>query len=229
MRDQELTGRWTIDPIHSRIGFNSRHAMVTKVRGAFNDIAGEVVLDPENPSASYARVTMQTASNDTRNADRDRHLISADFFDAERFPQITFVSTSIDEIEDNSFIVVGDLTIRDVTKQISIPLALVGIDKDGYGQWRAGLEGNRRIDRREWDVRWNSRMDSGGLMVIDKVVLEFDLSLVMSEDQASEHHQGEHHDEYHYEGEHQPHEGGHHEEHHHEGEHHQQHHGDWGQ
>lgn len=186
MKREELSGAWSLDPIHTRIGFNTRHAMVTKVRGAFNDVVGEAHLNLDDMGKSWAEVAVDVGSIDTRNPDRDEHLRGADFFDVENYPTMTFTSTSIDEVDDSSFIVVGELTIKDVTKQISIPLGLTGIDTDHFGQMRAGLEGSRRINRQEWDVRWNAQLDSGGFLISDRVVLEFELSLIKQVDQPEE-------------------------------------------
>ena len=174
----ELTGTWSIDPTHSRVGFSSRHAMVTKVRGAFNDVSGTAQLDAEDMSRSQVRVVLQVASVDTRSPQRDAHLRSADFFDAQQHPTIEFDSTAVDEVDENQFVVTGELTIRGVTRTISVPLELLGVDTDPFGQLRAGLEGSRRIDRKDWGVSWNTPLDSGGVLVSDKITLEFELSLV---------------------------------------------------
>ena len=174
----ELTGTWSIDPTHSRVGFSSRHAMVTKVRGAFNDVSGTAQLDAEDMSRSQVRVVLQVASVDTRSPQRDAHLRSADFFDAQQHPTIEFDSTAVDEVDENQFIVTGELTIRGVTRTISVPLELLCVDTDPFGQLRAGLEGSRRIDRKDWGVSWNTPLDSGGVLVSDKITLEFELSLV---------------------------------------------------
>ena len=174
----ELTGTWSIDPTHSRVGFSSRHAMVTKVRGAFNDVSGTAQLDAEDMARSQVRVVLQVASVDTRSPQRDAHLRSADFFDAQQHPTIEFDSTAVDEVDENQYIVTGELTIRGVTRTISVPLELLGVDTDPFGQLRAGLEGSRRIDRKDWGVSWNTPLDSGGVLVSDKITLEFELSLV---------------------------------------------------
>lgn len=174
----ELTGTWSIDPTHSRVGFSSRHAMVTKVRGAFNDVSGTAQLDAEDMSRSKVRVVLSVDSVDTRSPQRDAHLRSADFFDAQQHPSIEFDSTAVDEVDENQFIVTGELTIRGVTRTISVPLELLGVDTDPFGQLRAGLEGSRRIDRKDWGVSWNTPLDSGGVLVSDKITLEFELSLV---------------------------------------------------
>ncbi|WBL19960.1 YceI family protein [Citricoccus sp. NR2] len=174
----DFAGTWDIDPAHSRIGFQSRHAMVAKVRGAFNSVTGSVRFDGDAPSDAAIEVRVDMASVDTRNAERDNHLRGADFFDVETYPEMVFVSTAVDEVEENSFIVTGDLTIRDVTRHMSIPLELLGLETDPFGQQRAGFEGSRRIDRKEFGVSWNTPLDSGGVLVSDKVTLEFELSLV---------------------------------------------------
>ena len=153
----ELTGTWEIDPGHTRIGFATRHAMVTKVRGAFNDVSGRVVVDGEDPDAATATVTVQMASTDTRNAQRDEHLRSADFFDVETFPEMTFTSTRVEEVDEDAYMVTGDLTIRDTTRSVGIPLRLIGIDTDPFGNVRAGFEGTRRLDRREWGITGTPR------------------------------------------------------------------------
>lgn len=172
-----LTGHWDIDPAHSRLGFSTRHAMVSRVRGAFNDVTGSADI-AEDLSDSTATVVIKTASVDTRSTDRDNHLRSADFFDVETYPEIRFVSSAIDEVDEGSYIVTGDLTIRDMTKTVSIPLELIGVDTDPFGNLRAGLEGTRRIDRKDWGVTWNTKLDSGGVLVSDKLTLEFELSLI---------------------------------------------------
>lgn len=173
-----LTGTWEIDPSHTRIGFATRHAMVTKVRGAFNDVSGRVVIDAENPDSSTAVITVQLASIDTRNQQRDDHLRSADFFDVENHPEMTFTSTRIEEVDEDAYAVTGDLTIRDITRSLIVPLRLVGVDTDPFGNVRAGFEGSRRIDRRDWGVSWNTPLDSGGLLVSERIQLEFELSLI---------------------------------------------------
>ena len=178
---RSLTGTYTIDPAHSRFGFVARHAMVTKVRGAFNDFEGSAVIDGENPANSSASVTLQVASIDTRNEQRDGHLRTNDFLDAENYPTITFASTSVSHEGDGDFVVTGDLTIKDVTKSISIPLEFQGAAKDPFGNDRIGLEGSVTINRKDWGVNWNAALEAGGVLVSEKVTLEFDVSAIKSE------------------------------------------------
>lgn len=179
-----IIGHWDIDPSHSRLGFSTRHAMVSRVRGAFNDVSGFANI-AEDLADSNAEVIIQTASVDTRSEGRDEHLRSADFFDVDAYPEVRFVSSAIDEVDEGSYIVTGELTIRDMTKTVSIPLELIGVDTDPFGNLRAGLEGTRRIDRKDWGVTWNTKLDSGGVLVSDKITLEFELSLIKNLDEAA--------------------------------------------
>lgn len=181
--NSEFAGTWDIDPAHSRIGFSARHAMVTKVRGAFNEVSGYAVLDPEDPARSEIEVRVQLASIDTRNQQRDDHLRSADFFDVENHPEMIFKATNVDEVDEDNYVVVGELSIRGTSRPLTIPLQLVGLERDQTGALRAGLEGTRRIDRREWGVEWNTRLDSGGMLVSEKITLEFELPLVKRENE----------------------------------------------
>lgn len=180
-----ITGHWDLDPSHTRIGFSTRHAMISRIRGAFNEVSGWADI-AEDVADSKATVIMQTGSVDTRNTGRDQHLCSEDFFDIEQFPEITFVSSAIDEVDENSYVVTGDLTIKDVTKSVSVPLELLGIDSDPFGNLRAGLEGSRRIDRRGWGMEWNTPLDSGGVLVGEKITLEFEMSLIKETRKAAE-------------------------------------------
>lgn len=179
--DPVLSGTWVFDPGHTRVGFSARHAMITTVRGTFTEVTGVITLDAADVSSSSVEVRLQTASISTNNAQRDEHLRSPDFFDAETYPEITFVSSTIDEIEQDSFMVVGDLTIRDVTKQVAIPIALLGVQRDPMGNLRAGFEATRRLDRRDFGLHWNMPLDAGGLLVSEKVTLEFEISAIKQE------------------------------------------------
>ncbi|MCL2514661.1 MAG: YceI family protein [Microbacteriaceae bacterium] len=173
-----LNGDWDLDPAHTRIGFSAKHAMVTTVRGAFNDVTGSFHVDFDDTTKSNAELHLAVASVDTRNAQRDEHLRSADFFDAEQWPEIVFRSTRIEEVGDNALVVSGDLTIRDVTKQVTVPLEFTGVQNDPFGNLRAGFEGSRRIDRREFGLEWNTPLDAGGVLVSEKITLEFEISAV---------------------------------------------------
>jgi polyisoprenoid-binding protein YceI len=173
-----LTGTYTLDVSHSRLGFVARHAMVTKVRGAFNDFEGTAVIDGADPAKSNVNITIQVASVDTRNQQRDDHLRANDFLDLENFPTITFASTSVEHDGGNDFQVTGDLTIKDVTKSITIPLEFQGAVKDPWGNDRIGFEGSVAINRKDWGVTWNAALEAGGVLVSEKVTLEFEIAAV---------------------------------------------------
>ena len=176
----ELTGTWTIDPTHSRIGFVARHAMVTKVRGAFAEYTGSAQLDAENPTASTAEVVIEVASIETANAQRDEHLRTNDFFDAPAFPQITFRSTGVEVVGGDTFAVTGDLTIKGTTKPVTVEFEHTGTATDPFGNLRAGFEGKAVINRKDWGVNWNAALETGGVLVSEKITLEFDISAVRS-------------------------------------------------
>ena len=174
----ELTGTYTLDPAHTQIGFVARHAMVTKVRGAFDEFEGTAVLDGANPANSHVEVTISAASIDTRNAQRDEHLRSNDFLAMQEYPKITFSSTGVRQVDDTTFEVTGDLTIKGVTKSIMIPFSFEGAAKDPFGNQRAGFEGSVTINRKDYGVTWNAALEGGGVLVSDKVTLEFEVSAV---------------------------------------------------
>lgn len=173
-----LTGTYALDASHSRVGFVARHAMVTKVRGAFNEVTGTGYLDAADPSKSHLELTIQAASIDTRNADRDAHLRGNDFFDMERYPEIRFVSTSAERADDTTYRVTGDLTIKDVTKPVTFDLEFTGAVVDPFGNQRIGLEGSVTVNRKDWGVSWNATMEAGGVLVSEKVLLEFEVSAI---------------------------------------------------
>ncbi|MGW0394232.1 YceI family protein [Streptomyces sp. NPDC003042] len=173
-----LTGNYTLDPAHTQIGFVARHAMVTKVRGAFNEFEGTAYLHGEEPAKSSVSVIVKSASIDTRNEQRDGHLRTNDFLDAPNFPDITFVSTGVEQLGGSDFQVTGDLTIKDVTRPVTIDFAFQGSAMDRSGNLRVGFEGSVPISRKDYGITWNAALESGGVVVGDKVVLEFDVSAV---------------------------------------------------
>ena len=173
-----LTGTYTIDPAHTRIGFVARHAMVTKVRGSFNEFEGTATVDGDNPANSSVRVTIEAASIDTRNAQRDGHLRSNDFLAMEEYPQITFVSTDIRQVDETTFEVTGDLTIKDVTNQVTVPFEFEGAAQDPFGNQRFGFDGSVTISRKDYGITWNAALETGGVLVSDKIVLEFEVSAI---------------------------------------------------
>ncbi|MEU2248570.1 YceI family protein [Streptomyces sp. NPDC019224] len=179
-----LTGDYTIDPAHSSIGFTVRHAMVTNVRGSFANHEGFLKLDGSDPANSTASIDVKIASVDTGIKDRDGHLVSGDFFDAEKFPLMTFRSTSAEQLGGDTYRVTGDLTIKDVTRPLSIDLEFNGSATDVYGNERVGFEGSAEILRSDWGLTWNAALETGGVMVSDKVKLNFDISAIKAAPQA---------------------------------------------
>ncbi|HEX2118185.1 MAG TPA: YceI family protein [Acidimicrobiales bacterium] len=175
-----LTGTYTIDPSHSRVGFVARHAMVTKVRGSFNEFSGSGSFDAENPDNSSLHVTIQAASIDTRNADRDAHLRGNDFFAMDQYPEITFDSTSVEQVDVESVRVTGDLTMKGVTRPVTVDLEFTGAAVDPYGNQRIGIEGATVVNRKDWGISWNAALETGGVLVSEKVKLEFDVSAIRS-------------------------------------------------
>ena len=172
------SGTYGVDATHSRIGFVARHAMVTKVRGSFNSFEGSGVFDAEQPERSTLSVTIQVDSVDTRNGDRDNHLRNSDFFDVAAFPTITFVSTAVRAKGGDEYTVTGDLTIKGVTRSIDLDLELTGTAVDPWGNTRLGLEGSTVINRKDWGLTWNAALEAGGVLVSEKVTLEFEISAV---------------------------------------------------
>jgi len=175
-----LTGDYTIDPTHSRIGFVARHAMVTKVRGSFGEFEGAGHFDLESPARSHLSLSIQAASIDTGNADRDGHLKSNDFFDMERYPHITFASTAVEKVGDDSYKVTGDLTIKGVTQPVSVDFEYTGSARDPFGNERIGFEGKTTVNRKDWGISWNAALETGGVLIGEKVTLEFDVSAIKS-------------------------------------------------
>ncbi|MFJ3765761.1 YceI family protein [Streptomyces sp. NPDC090082] len=174
----ELTGDYVLDPAHTRIGFVARHAMVTKVRGAFHQFEGTARLDGGDPSRSTGQLVIKTGSIDTGVEQRDEHLRTNDFLDAPNFPDITFRTTKIEQKSDTDYQVTGDLTIKETTKPLTIDFEYTGNATDPYGNLRVGLEGSVTISRKEWGITWNAALEGGGVLVGDKVVLEFDISAI---------------------------------------------------
>jgi polyisoprenoid-binding protein YceI len=174
----DLSGTYTLDSAHTRIGFVARHAMVTKVRGQFNDFEGSGVVDPSDFTKSTVTVIIQAASIDTRNEQRDAHLRSNDFLAMEEYPQITFTSTGIQQTGPTSVELTGDLTIRGITNTVTIPFEFEGVATDPYGNLRVGFEGSVVINRKDYGVTWNVALETGGVLVSDKVTLEFEVSAI---------------------------------------------------
>lgn len=179
-----LTGTYTIDPSHSQIGFGARHAMVTKVRGQFNEFSGTGFFNAENPAESTIEVTIQAKSINTNNADRDAHLRSNDFFSMDEFPVITFASTSFSKTDAETYSVTGDLTIKGIAKSITFDLEYTGTAVDPWGNTRVGFEGKVTVNRKDWGINFNAALEAGGVLVGEKISLEFEISAIRSGDAA---------------------------------------------
>ncbi|CAI9404089.1 YceI family protein [Aestuariimicrobium sp. T2.26MG-19.2B] len=173
----DLNGTFALDPSHTRIGFVTRHAMVTKVRGSFDEFEGTASGNGQDASSASVNVTINAASFDSRNEQRDGHVKSADFLDVEKYPTITFASTNV-AINGNDLVVTGDLTVKDVTRSISIPFEFTGAATDPFGNERIGFEGSTKISRKDFGLTWNAALETGGVLVSDDVTLELEISAI---------------------------------------------------
>ncbi|MFE2108544.1 YceI family protein [Kitasatospora sp. NPDC059463] len=173
-----LSGDWTIDATHSEIGFSVRHAMVTNVKGRFTEYDGKLHLDGSTPTNSSAELTIKVGSIDTNQSQRDEHLRTSDFFAAETFPEMSFRSTSAERLRDDSYRMTGNLTIKDVTRPIVLDLEYTGAAVDAYGVDRVGFEGKAVLDRTDWGLTYNAALETGGVLIGEKVKLTFDISAV---------------------------------------------------
>lgn len=176
--DDRLAGRWRIDPDRSTLGFSARYAMVITVNGRFTSFEGGGVLDPGRPEVSSAEVVIDAASVDTGVADRDAHLRSSDFFGVRRHPRLSFTSTLVERVPPAIWRVTGDLSVREVTRPVTVDFVLTGLELDPDGRPRAAFSGSTSIDRKDWGLTWNAALETGGFLVSDKVVLEFEISAI---------------------------------------------------
>ena len=168
------TGTWSVDPSHSKVGFAVKHMGIATVRGVFRDFSGTLEIG----DGVKATGTVQAASVDTNDAQRDEHLRSADFFGAEANPELTFASTRIEHVDDETFTVTGDLTMNGVTREITLKAEVQGLDIDPWGNERVGLEITGQLNRSDWDMKFNQALGSGNMLVSDKVKLALDVSAI---------------------------------------------------
>ncbi|WP_035847695.1 YceI family protein [Kitasatospora azatica] len=173
-----LTGDYTIDTTHSRIGFTVRHAMVTNVRGEFSDYQGTLHLDGSDPAASSAELVIQVASISTGNEQRDGHLRTGDFFEAESHPEISFRSTATEQLDADTYRMTGDLSIKGTARPVVLDLEFTGTATDPYGIQRLGFEGRTTVDRTDFGLSYNAALETGGVLIGEKVKLSFDISAV---------------------------------------------------
>lgn len=177
----DLAGTYVLDPSHTRIGFVARHAMVTKVRGSFDEFEGTAVAGGENLADSHVELVIKAASIDTRNEQRDGHLRSNDFLAMEEYPEITFASTRIRPVDGSTLEVTGDLTIKGVTNSVVIPFEFEGAATDPFGNLRVGFDGSVTINRKDYGITWNAALETGGVLVSEKITLEFDISAIRND------------------------------------------------
>lgn len=172
------TGTWSVDPAHSSVGFSVKHMGIANVRGTFSEYEGTLDMT-EDLAACRARGSVKVASIGTGDAQRDDHLRSPDFFDVEQFPEITFESTRIEAIDEDSSRVFGNLTMHGITHEIKLEVAIQGTDTDPWGNTRAGLEVVGKLKRSDWDMQFNQALGSGNMLVGDKVGVSLDISAVL--------------------------------------------------
>jgi polyisoprenoid-binding protein YceI len=176
---------WQIDSAHSHIHFSIRHLMIAKVRGSFDKFDGTIDFDEEHPSASKVEIEIDAASINTKDEQRDGHLMSPDFLDVEKFPVITFKSVNVHQIDESSGHVHGELTVRDITKEVTLDVEYSGQAQNPWGATVAGFSGKTTIDRRDWDIHWNQALETGGFLVGDRLNVEIELELVQQAEEEA--------------------------------------------
>ncbi|MGH8828429.1 MAG: YceI family protein, partial [Jiangellaceae bacterium] len=171
-----IAGTFALDAAHTNAGFVAKHMMVSKVRGKFDEITGTLNL-ADDPTQSTVEVSIKTASINTGSGDRDNHVRSADFFDVENYPELTFRSTKITHAGDDEFVVTGDLTIKDVTKPVDLKATFEGLSVNPWGAQVVGFSATTQIDREDWGLSWNAALETGGVLVSKKITIEIDTEL----------------------------------------------------
>ena len=175
--------RWQIDPAHTQVEFTVKHMMFSKVRGRFEAVDGSLQFDPDGDLGDAGvRVTIDAASIDTGQEDRDEHLRSADFLDVEKYPELTFASASVEAGRDDEFTVTGDLTIHGVTREVELDAELSGVAPDPWGNQRVAFSASTTIDRRDFDLTWNQALETGGVLVGHEVKISLEVQATRSED-----------------------------------------------
>ena len=173
----QAQSKWSFDKAHSKISFNVEHLVISEVNGQFGTFDGEVTSSSEDFAGSNINFTIEVASIDTDNDRRDGHLKSDDFFNAEKFPEITFKGKSLNKVDGNKYKLTGDLTIRDVTKEVILDVKYGGTVKDPYGNIKAGFKVTGNINRFDYNLKWNAAMESGGLVVGENVEIVGNIEL----------------------------------------------------
>ena len=172
-----VAGTWEIDPVHSEVGFTARHMMVSKVRGRFTTFSGEIVLG-DSPLQSSVTATIDLTSINTGNEQRDQHIRSADFFEVNKYTTMTYRSTGV-RAEGDHYIVNGELTLKDVTREVPLTLELNGFGPDPFGGTRAGFTATTEINRRDFGVNFSAPMETGGVVVSDKIAIQLEIEAVL--------------------------------------------------
>ena len=176
----DISGDYTIDTAHTRLGFSARHAMVTTVRGEFRDFSGSAHVDTEDPARSSVKLTIDANSIDTGNPQRNGHLLSGDFFETEAFPEITFSSTDVSR-DGQEWSITGDLTIKGISKPVTVVFEETGSAKDPFGNDRIGFEGVATLNRKDWGLSWNAALETGGVLVGDEVTISLEIEAIQQE------------------------------------------------
>jgi polyisoprenoid-binding protein YceI len=169
---------WQIDSSHSHINFTVRHMMISKVRGSFENFSGVVNFDEQNPGYTTVNVKVDLSSINTRDEQRDGHLKSPDFFDVENYPTMTFVSTQVEQIDENNGRLYGQLTIKDISKEVVLDVEYAGLAKSPWGSESTGFSATGSLNRKDWGLNWNQALETGGVLVGDKINIEIELELV---------------------------------------------------
>ena len=169
---------WTIDNTHSDVSFSVRHMMISKVKGHFDTFTGEVNFDADNPTNTTLNIQIDANSINTRDEKRDGHLRSADFFDVEKYPNLTFVSKRVEQNGTNEGSLVGDLTVHGVTKEVVLAVEYAGIAKSPWGTESAGFSATTTISRADFGLTWNQALETGGILVGDKIKIEIELEII---------------------------------------------------
>ncbi len=169
---------WQIDTSHSHINFTARHMMISKVRGSFETFSGTVNFDEANPTNTTVNIEVDLASVNTRDEQRDGHLKSPDFFDVANYPTMTFVSSRVERVDENNGRLIGDLTIKGITKEVTLNVEYAGLAKSPWGTESAGFSASGSLNRKEWGLNWNQALETGGVLVGEKINIEIELELV---------------------------------------------------
>lgn len=177
---------WQIDPAHSQIQFSARHMMISNVRGRFESFTGQVEFDEEDPTRSTVSVEIDAASINTREPQRDGHLKSPDFLDAEKYPSLRFDSTRVEKVDDSHGRIMGNLTIRDVTREVVLNVEYAGQAKSPWGTTSAGFSATTKINRKDYGLVWNAALETGGVLVGDELTISIDLEIVKQADAVTE-------------------------------------------